>query len=98
MRTLTTAALAAVLLAAVASPGRADNAGNIVRWQTIRGIAQAGNVVGGITGGGQPWPTRDGEAFVNLENGYVEFEIRGLVLAAATRSARRVRSRRSRGP
>ena len=39
--------------------------------------------MGGITAGGQPWSTRDGEAFVNLENGYAEFEVRGLVLAGS---------------
>jgi hypothetical protein len=80
-RTLTTAAVGAVLLAAAASPGRAQNLGNTVFWETIRGIAQAGNVVGGITGGGDPWSTRTGSAFVNLETGSVHFEVNGLVLA-----------------
>jgi hypothetical protein len=51
MKTLGTAALAAVLLTAIASPSQADT---IVVWRTIEGIAQAGNMVGGITGGGQP--------------------------------------------
>jgi hypothetical protein len=78
MKTLGTAALGAVLLAALASPSRADN---IVVWRTIIGVAQAGNVVGGITGGGQPWSTREGEVLVSLDSGFVEFEVRGLVLA-----------------
>ena len=49
MKILGTAALGAVLLTAIASPSQADN---IVVWRTIKGIAQAGNVVGGIAGGG----------------------------------------------
>ena len=78
MKILGTAALGAVLLTAIASPSQADN---IVVWRTIRGIAQAGNMVGGITGGGQPWSTREGEVLVELDSGFVEFEVRGLVLA-----------------
>jgi hypothetical protein len=78
MKPLGIAALAAVLLAAFASPSQAQN---IVVWRAIIGIAQAGNVVGGITGGGQPWSTREGEALVELDNGFVVFEVRGLVLA-----------------
>jgi hypothetical protein len=78
MKTLGIAALAAVLLAAFASPSQAQN---IVVWRAIIGIAQASNVVGGITGGGQPWSTREGEVLVELDNGFVVFEVRGLVLA-----------------
>ena len=78
MKTLLTAALGAVFLVAIASPSQADD---IVRWKTIRGIAAAANVVGGITGGGQPWSTREGEALVELDSGFVEFEVIGLVLA-----------------
>ena len=78
MKILGTAALGAVLLTAIASPSQADN---IVVWRTINGIAQAGNVVGGITGGGQPWSTREGEVLVQLDSGSVVLEVRGLVLA-----------------
>ena len=78
MKTLGITALAAVLLAAFASPSQAQN---IVVWRAIIGIAQASNVVGGITGGGQPWSTREGEVLVELDNGFVVFEVRGLVLA-----------------
>lgn len=78
MKTLGIAALAAVLLAAFASPSQAQN---IVVWRAVIGIAQASNVVGGITGGGQPWSTREGEVLVELDNGFVVFEVRGLVLA-----------------
>src|SRR6266550_3051399 len=41
----------------------------------------AGNMVGNIQGGGQPWSTLGGETHVNLGSGHVEFEVRGLVLA-----------------
>ena len=78
MKTLGITALAAVLLAAFASPSQAQN---IVVWRAVIGIAQASNVVGGITGGGQPWSTREGEVLVELDNGFVVFEVRGLVLA-----------------
>jgi hypothetical protein len=50
-------------------------------WRTIIGIEQAGNVVDGVTGGGQPWSTLGGEASVDLRTGEVEFEVHGLVLA-----------------
>src|ERR1700730_12333651 len=92
MKTLTSTALGAVFLAAIAAPSQAQN---IVVWRAIIGIAQAGSVVGGITGGGQPWSTREGEALVELDSGFVVFEVRGLVLAGAIRSGRRVRCTRS---
>ena len=78
MKTLTSTALGAVFLAAIAAPSQAQN---IVVWRSIEGIAQASNVVGGITGGGQPWSTREGAVLVVLDSGSVEFEVRGLVLA-----------------
>jgi hypothetical protein len=77
MKTLC-AAVGALLLTATASPSRADN---IAVWRTIIGIAQAGNVVGGITGGGQPWSAHEGAVLVVLDSGFVEFDVRGLVLA-----------------
>jgi hypothetical protein len=77
-KTLGTATLAAVLLTPIVS---LSQAANFVAWRTIIGIAQASNVVGGLTGGGQPWSTREGEVLVELDNGFVVFEVRGLVLA-----------------
>jgi hypothetical protein len=74
MQTLSTTAFGVVLLAAFSSPSRADN---IVVWRTINGVAQAGNVVGGIAGGGQPWSTREGEVLVELDSGFVVFEGHG---------------------
>ena len=79
MKTLTTAAFGAVLLTAIASPSQAQN---IVVWESIKGIAQATNVVGGIAGSGTPWSTREGGGVVvELTSGQVEFAVVGLVRA-----------------
>ncbi len=78
MKTLIASAVGALLLVAIASPSRANDN---VSWETIIGIQQASNVVGGITGGGQPWSTLGGSVSVNLSEGTVAFQVRGLVLA-----------------
>jgi hypothetical protein len=70
-------AAAALFAWSVASPANADS----IRWRTIIGIAQAGNLVGNITGGGQPWSTLGGRARVDLSTGRVDFDVQGLVLA-----------------
>jgi hypothetical protein len=84
MKILTTSAVGALLLVAIASPSQADDSG-LVRWKKIIGIEQALNVVGNapntITGGSQPWSTLDGEVEVSLSDGGVEFFVRGLTLA-----------------
>jgi len=72
------AALTASLMIALSTPSTASDT---TRWKTIIGIIQAGNVVDGITGGGQPWSALDGAARVDLGNGEIEFDVRGLVLA-----------------
>lgn len=69
----------AAFLVLGAGRARADDA--TVKWQTIIGIMQAGNVVAGIPGGGQPWSTLGGNATVNLSRGRVNFRVDGLVLA-----------------
>src|SRR5262247_4080770 len=74
---LTAAMAGAMLISTMASPAEAQT----VKWRTIIGIIQAGNVVLTIPGGGQPWSTLGGEASVNLSTGRLEFEVRGLVLA-----------------
>ena len=78
--TLATVAAGALLATALVGPAAADGS-NSVRWKTIIGIEDAGNVVGNIGGGGQPWSTLGGNARVDLTGGNVEFEVRGLVLA-----------------
>ncbi len=70
----------ALLMAATASPAAADT----VRWRTIIGIEDAGNIVGNIGGGGQPWSTLGGRARVDLATGQVSFEVEGLVLAGGS--------------
>jgi hypothetical protein len=84
IRTITSLAGGALLFVGLASPSLADDSG-LVRWKKIIGIEQAANVVGNApntaTGGGQPWSTLDGSAVVNLADGVVDFEVRGLVLA-----------------
>jgi hypothetical protein len=56
-----------------------------LRWQSVIGIAQPNNVVGSgtgaATGGGAPWSALDGHVNVVLENGAINFDVRGLVLA-----------------
>jgi hypothetical protein len=54
MKRLTIAAFGAVLLTVIASPSQAQNT---VVWETIKGIAQANDVVGGS---GTPWSAREG--------------------------------------
>jgi hypothetical protein len=76
-RFLTLVTGSALLASAIASPAAADT----VRWRNVIGIIQAGNVVGNINGGGQPWSTLGGHASVDLSASRVEFEVRGLVLA-----------------
>jgi len=68
---------AALLVMPIASSAKADN----VRWRTIVGIVQAGNVVGNITGGGQPWTALGGRARVDLSRSRLDFDVQGLVLA-----------------
>lgn len=64
----------------VLAAGRAG-ADDQVKWQTVIGIIQAGNVVAGIGGGGQPWSTLGGSAAVNLDSGRAKWRVDGLVLA-----------------
>ena len=76
-RVCATATAGGLLMSIIASAAAADT----VRWQNIIGIQQAGNLVGNITGGGQPWTTTNGRAKVDLSRSRVDFEVEGLVLA-----------------
>jgi hypothetical protein len=58
-----------------------DDHHDSLRWREIIGIIQAGNVVGGIAGGGQPWSTLGGHASVDLQSARIKFRVDGLVLA-----------------
>jgi hypothetical protein len=68
----------AFLMLSITSPAKADNS---VRWRTIVGIVQAGNTVGNIPGGGQPWTALGGRVRVDLAASQVSFDVQGLVLA-----------------
>ena len=61
----------------------------VASWRQVVGIVLANNVVGVgtgmITGGFLPWTTTSGTARVNLQNGFLHFEVRGLVFAAAAK-------------
>lgn len=80
---------AALLLVALSPAGRADgSSSNSVSWETVIGTFFIGatpgtsaNTVGGIVGGGQPWSTLGGHAYVDLSSGTVDFAVNGLVLA-----------------
>ena len=90
----------ALLLTMVAPAIWADGGGgakNTVSWETIIGIIQAGNPVGGIPGGGQPWSTLGGHAYVDLANSVVAFKVKGSCSPAAIRSAHLGRLPWSRG-
>jgi hypothetical protein len=91
MKTISWAMIgAALLLVGLPPAGRADGSSNSVRWETIIGTffipatppaTGSSNTVGGIVGGGEPWSTLGGHAYVDLSNGTVDFEVKGLVLA-----------------
>jgi hypothetical protein len=59
--------------------------GDLLHWQSVIGIVQANNVVGSgagaATGGGSPWSALGGQVTVHLEDGKIDFDVRGLVLA-----------------
>jgi len=66
-------------------PANVMAASPTVLWKDIIGIIQAGNLVGSgtgqLTGGGEPWSTKQGFAQVNLTTGKVKFLVQGLVFA-----------------
>jgi hypothetical protein len=60
-----------------------------VKWERIVGIIEPGGIVGVdrcnggdcVVGTPAPWTARSGSAEVDLDNGRVEFKVRGLVVA-----------------
>jgi hypothetical protein len=59
-------------------------AGQELRWKTIMGIKESGDIVGVGTGkvsGGAPWETLGGSVDVNLKTREVNFDVQGLILA-----------------
>jgi hypothetical protein len=58
-----------------------------LQWKTVLGIQQTGDQVGVGTGavfGGAPWATTGGSVHVDLDNGDVNFEVTGLILAVGS--------------
>src|SRR5713101_3904736 len=79
----------ATLLALFAFKGINANfaAAQELRWKTVMGIKESGDVVGvggGAVTGGAPWETLGGSADVNLNNGKVNFGVKGLILAVGS--------------
>jgi len=74
-------ALAAALIGGNASADPGDS----LHWQSVIGIAQGNNVVGSGTGAATgapgPWSALGGHVNVHLEQGKINFVVRGLVLA-----------------
>jgi hypothetical protein len=92
---ITLVAMSILLVALNATSGEAKTS----RWRSIVGIVEAGNLVGsgdlgflgpfGVDGvlGGAPWSTLGGGAQVDPNKGNVQFQVKGLVLAAGSASA-----------
>jgi hypothetical protein len=72
--------------AAVFGQSASASSEDLVRWQSVIGIIQGNNIVGtgagAVMGAPGPWSTLGGHASANLQNGKVDFNVRGLVLAA----------------
>ena len=75
-------ALSAALIGGNASADSADQ----LRWQSVIGIIQANNVVGtgtgAVTGAPGAWSAQGGHVAVDLTQGKLQFDVRGLVFAA----------------
>jgi len=73
------------LAAAAIGQSASANQDDVVRWQSVIGIAAPNNVVGtgtgAATGGGTPWSAQGGRVNVDLTTGRITFEVQGLVLA-----------------
>jgi hypothetical protein len=72
--------------AAFAGQNALANPGDVLKWQSVNGIALANNVVGSgsgaSTGGGTPWSTFGGHVRVDPDRGSIDFDVEGLVIAA----------------
>ena len=74
------------LAAAAVGQSASANQDDVVRWQSVIGIASPNNVVGtgtgAATGGGAPWSAQGGRVIGDLTTGKINFDVQGLVLAA----------------
>ena len=71
--------------AALISGNASADSGDSLHWQSVIGIVQANNVVGtgtgAVTGAPGPWTALGGHVNVDLDDGKINFVVRGLVLA-----------------
>jgi hypothetical protein len=77
--------IAALALGATVAQA-SNNQDDIVRWQSVIGIIQGGNVVGSGTGAATgapgPWSAQGGHVIADLARGKIDFSVHGLVFAA----------------
>ena len=77
--------ISAIALGATVAHAASDPA-DFLRWQSVIGIIQGGNVVGtgtgAVTGAPGPWSARGGHVAVDLKHGRIDFDVHGLVFAA----------------
>lgn len=87
MQTLLRKAVIAAALGAAAISGNALADGDdVLRWQSVIGIIQGGNVVGSgtgaVTGAPGPWSARGGQVRIDPDRARIDFSVDGLVFAA----------------
>ncbi|MBI4935478.1 MAG: hypothetical protein HY828_16480 [Actinobacteria bacterium] len=86
IRLATTAAMAALITAGLATTASADHGGSLVRSKHLIGVQApflgATNPVHGVNGGGAPWVLDEGELRVKAD-GRVRMEVEGLVIDPA---------------
>jgi hypothetical protein len=87
IRLATTAALAALITAGLATTTSADHGGSLVRSEHLIGVQApftgSAHPVHGVNGGGAAWVLSEGELRVRAD-GRVRMEVEGLVLDPAT--------------
>jgi len=80
------AAIASALGAALVSGNALADSDDVLRWQTVIGIIQGGNVVGSgtgaVTGAPGPWSALGGQVRIDPDRARIDFNVNGLVFAA----------------
>ena len=77
--------VSAIALGATVAHAGTDGADSL-RWQSVIGIIQGGNVVGSgtgaMTGAPGPWSAQGGHVAVDFKHSRIDFDVHGLVFAA----------------
>src|SRR5215831_4077139 len=80
------AAIVSALGAALVSGNALADSDDVIRWQSVIGIIQGGNVVGSgtgaVTGAPGPWSAQGGQVRIDPDRSRIDFDVRGLVFAA----------------